>query len=144
MKFRLTIILSLLMLLALAACTTPSPAVTTEGPSNEPQSAATATAPAEVYPAPAQESAPQEAPQPVAGQPMYPDPQSGDIVNWSQAVAMLKNAEVTQIVRSQTLELTLNLKDGRSLVTNEPNTGELQIVLDSCGDVCSTVEVTGP
>lgn len=145
MKFRLTIILSLLALSVLAACTSPTPAVTTEQPSGEVQTAPTEPAPAEAYPQSAQQPvAVTEAPQAATGQALYPEPQSGDSVTWSQAVAMLNNAEITQIMKSASLELTLSLKDGRSLVTNEPGDGELQIVLDKCGDVCSGIEVTGP
>ena len=145
MKFRLTIILSLLALIVLAACTSPTPAVTTEQPSGEVQTAPTEPAPAEAYPQTAQQAAAvTEVPQVATGQALYPEPQSGDSVTWSQAVAMLNNAEVSQVMKAASLELTMNLKDGRSLITTEPGDGELQIVLDRCGDVCAGIEVTGP
>jgi hypothetical protein len=57
---------------------------------------------------------------------------------------MINNGEINQIMKSESLELTLNLKDGRSLLTNEPFDGELQTVLDRCGDVCTGIDVTGP
>jgi hypothetical protein len=145
MKFRLIITLSLLALIVLTACTSPTPAVTTEQPAGESQNSPTEAPPAEAYPQTAQQAvAVTEAPQVAPGQALYPEPQSGDSVTWSQAVAMLNNAEVNQIMKSATLELTLSLKDGRSLLTNEPGDGELQIVLDKCGDVCAGIEVTGP
>lgn len=144
MKFRLLIIVSMLALLLLAACSSSTPAVTTEQPTSESQNPPTEIAPAEAYPAPAEVVEATETPQVAPGQSLYPEPQSGDTITWAQAVAMINNAEVAQILKSQTLELTFNLKDGRSLLTNEPNTGELQIVLDKCGDACTSIEVTGP
>lgn len=143
MKFRLISIISLLVVLALAACSSSTPAASTEQPTIEPQTPPTEAAPAEAYPSPAEQVV-TEAPQVPAGQPLYPGPQSGDTVLWAQAVAMISNGEVNQILRSQNLELTLNLKDGRSLLTIEPSEGELQIVLENCGDVCAGIEVTGP
>jgi hypothetical protein len=145
MKFRLTIILSLLVLVALAACNgNPAPVVATEAPLSVTPSVPAETEPAEAYPVPATQKAPTEAPQVAAGQALYPEPQSGEAVAWAQAVAMINNGEINQIMKSESLELTLNLKDGRSLLTNEPFDGELQTVLDRCGDVCTGIDVTGP
>jgi hypothetical protein len=144
MKFRLWTIVSLLALLVVAACSSSTPAVSTEQPTSESQNPPVETAPAEAYPSPAEAVEATEAPQVAPGQSLYPEPQSGDEITWSQAVAMINNAEVNQVLKSPTLELTLNLKDGRSLLTNEPREGELQIVLDKCGDACTGIEVTGP
>lgn len=144
MKFRLITILSFLALIILAACTTPTPAVSTEQPAGESPNAPAATATPEAYPSPAEQAVVTEEPQVASGQALYPEPQSGDTVNWSQTVAMMNNGEVAQVLKSNTLELTLSLKDGRSLVTFEPQDGELQIAIDRCGDTCASIEVTGP
>ena len=61
----------------------------------------------EAYPSPAEQSVVTEAPQAAPGQALYPEPQSGDTVNWSQAVAMLNNGEISQILKTDNLELTL-------------------------------------
>ena len=110
MKFRLLIIVSMLALLLLAACSSS----TTEQPTSESQNPPTEIAPAEAYPAPAEVVEATETPQVAPGQSLYPEPQSGDTITWAQAVAMINNAEVAQILKSQTLELTFNLKDGRA------------------------------
>jgi hypothetical protein len=145
MKFRLTIILSLLMLVALAACNgSPAPEVTAELPVSVTEEAPAETEPTEAYPVPAQQEVVIEAPQVAPGEALYPGPQSGETVAWAQAVAMINNGEISQIMKSQALELTLSLKDGRSLLTTEPVDGELQLVLDRCGDVCAGIELTGP
>ncbi len=144
MKFRLTIILSLLMLVLLAACSSaPAPAVTAEAPSSATQATPAETEAAEAYPVPAQ-AVVTEAPQVAPGKSLYPGPQSGESVAWAQAVAMINNGEISQIMKSQSLELTLSLKDGRSLLTVETVDGELQAVLNRCGDDCADIVVTGP
>jgi hypothetical protein len=145
MKFRLTIILSLLVLVALAACNgSPAPVVTAEPPVSVTENAPAETEPTEAYPVPAQQEVVTEVPQVAAGEALYPGPQSGETVAWAQAIAMINNGEISQIIKAQSLELTLTLKDGRSLLTNEPVDGELQSVLDRCGDGCGEIEVTGP
>ncbi len=144
MKFRLITFLSLLALIILAACTSPTPAVSTDQPAGKSPTMPAETAIPEAYPSPAEQSVVTEAPQAAPGQALYPEPQSGDTVNWSQAVAMLNNGEISQILKTDNLELTLNLKDGRSLITIEPKDGMLQVVIDQCGDPCASLEVTGP
>jgi hypothetical protein len=87
------------------------------------------------YPAPVE--------QPTAANPanLYPAFKEGDQIAWNQAAALIANGEVMKIIAAPSLQVTLFLKDGRSLVTQQPAEGELQKVLDACGEACKDIEV---
>ena len=86
---------------------------------------------------------PADVPYPASGAStiLYPFFKSGDEVQWSEAVGMLTNGEVNQVLTNNAPKLTLALKDGRSLVVTEPQAGALQEVLQQCGDPCKAVVV---
>jgi len=145
MKTRTILSALLLLALLLSACqsaaptpqapvTEPAGANPTPGDYPEPQDGADAS-PAG-YPAPQEKSVQAPASTTV----LYPDPQSGDEVSWDQAYAMMRNGEVTEILKSSTGMLTLTLKDGRALVVKEPKAGDLEIALKSCGAVCESIK----
>jgi hypothetical protein len=75
------------------------------------------------------------------GSVLYPDPQSGDQVSWEQTVAMLNNGEVKEVLAGQNLQLTVSLKDGRSLKSSIPPEEDLQKTIEKCGDACKDVVV---
>jgi hypothetical protein len=126
MKSRIFVITLALLAIALTACSKPTP---TQVPQNN-------LAPTIVYPEPATESYP--SPEGVVTQAsvLYPEPKSGDEVSWEQAVAMVLNGEVTQIVQSKSLQLTLSLRDGRSLIAKEAALDDIKMVIEKCGAVC--------
>jgi hypothetical protein len=73
---------------------------------------------------------------------MYPAFGNGAQVSWSQARALILNSEVKKItVVTKTLLTTLVLKDGRSLLAQQPAPGELDKVIQECGDICKDIEV---
>ncbi len=127
MKLRLILIL-VCAALVLGACNTP-PAATSQV-----ESTANYPAPTDmVYPAPGatQEKLSQ----------LYPEPKSGDEVAWDHVVAMMYNGEVTQIVQSSSLQLTLSLRDGRTLVAKETTYDDVKIVIQKCGDPCKGIKL---
>lgn len=126
MRARLFLSVLVLAAVLLSACqsATPTPAQT-EAP------------PSDVYPAPlAQETSPPVKSGPV----LYPDVQSGSEVSWEAAKAMILNGEVAKITE-QVKTVTLDLKDGRSLTAVEDNPGDVQKVVDSCGDPCKGLAI---
>jgi hypothetical protein len=80
-------------------------------------------------------------PAPGASTVLYPSFKSGDEVQWTEALGMLNNGEVNQVLTNNAPKLTLVLKDGRSLVATEPEPGALQEAIQQCGEPCKTVEV---
>ena len=70
---------------------------------------------------------------------LYPGVLDGAEVYWTQAVAMIFNNEVTQVMQTHDLEVYLTLKDGRTLLSIEPQIDEVMKVIQSCGDPCSKI-----
>jgi hypothetical protein len=48
---------------------------------------------------------------------------------------------VAQVVQTHNLQVTLDLKDGRSLVTREPNIDDVFKIIDGCGQPCANISV---
>ena len=78
-----------------------------------------------------------------AGSPssVYPAFNDGDQISWENAIALINYGEVTKITVAQSLQVALFLKDGRTLLSQQPAEGELQKILDACGDLCKAIEV---
>ncbi len=140
MKSRWTMILGVGLLILSSACnsTPATPTVTT--PANPTQGVA-----ATSYPGPGQTSTSYPEPAVITNTQsqitsLYPDPKSGDTIAWDQAVALITHLEVASLSETGT-KLVLNLKDGRSLVTNEPAAGDFQILLQRCGVRCKDIKV---
>lgn len=144
MKSRLTLILGVGLLILLAACNSaaPVPATTEQAPApSNPTQAVVAT----TYPGPLQSGNSYPAPAVITNTQsqstsLYPGPKSGDTITWEQATALITNMEVASLSETGT-KLVLNLKDGRSLVTNEPASGDFQILLQRCGTRCKDIKV---
>jgi hypothetical protein len=145
MKSRWTLILGVGLLILLAACnSTPATPVATEQatvPANPTQGMAATT-----YPGPGQASSSYPEPAVITNtqsQPasLYPGPKSGDTIAWDQATSLISNLEVISVSETGT-KVVLNLKDGRSLNTNEPASGDLQkYLLQNCGQPCQDIKV---
>ena len=78
---------------------------------------------------------------PGAAEVLYPGVLDGTEVYWAQAVSMILNAEVTQVMQTHDLKVYLTLKDGRTLLAFEPQIDEVMKVIQSCGDPCSKILV---
>ncbi len=125
LKPTIWLVTGLLLVLALAAC---QPAVVetpaaTEAPEN--------------YPAPQQEQAVVE-----QTNTLYPEAASGSEVSWAQAFGMLMNGEISEILGAKAEKITLMLKDGRSLQALQPAIGDIQRVIENCGEPCAAVQLS--
>ena len=152
MKTRLWLSLVLLLLISLTACQSATPTVVVSTQPAQPSTDSGA------YPAPLAEptqiapgSASDLYPAPTAGSTknvpgsasvLYPDPQSGEAVMWNQAEAMILNGEVVKITRQGEKEITIDLKDGRSLIVKGPTEETVQKLFETCGDLCKTIQLS--
>lgn len=154
MKSRIYLSLVVMLAIILSACQSAQPAPqTTQNVPQPTQAAALPTQP-ETSPVPAQASATPSSdlsayPEPAVNASnattpgvLYPDSKSGDMVTWDQAQAMILNHEVLKISQNQALQITLFLKDGRSLLSLEPELDDVNKVIQTCGDPCKDISVT--
>jgi hypothetical protein len=143
MKIRSFLSVALLLVIALSACQSAVPSVETQEPAASSPTQAPQVVPSEgeTYPAPAAIPT-KTAPPPVAeGESLYPGPQSGDEISWEAAVALINNSEVAQVVQTHNLQVTLDLKDGRSLIAREPNIDDVFTVIEGCGQPCTDISI---
>ena len=131
MKTRLWLSLVVLLLISLTACQSATPTIV----STQPVQPSTDSG---AYPAP---SAEPTTIAPSSASVLYPDPQSGDEVMWNQAEAMILNGEVVKITRDNERQITIDLKDGRSLIVMGPTEETVQQLLETCGDLCNSVQL---
>jgi predicted small lipoprotein YifL len=156
MKTRIwpVLMLTLIIAVSLAACGTTAP--TTNPPTEQPvettspeQGTSNPTpfqqnlpSVQDAYPAPAI-AAPTENPNPQSGGgtagDAYPGPAQSEVIDWSIAQTRILNGEVSGVVQTQSLQVTLTLKDGRTMITTEPALDDVFNVLDQCGDPCKDV-----
>lgn len=76
---------------------------------------------------------------PEGGSGLYPNAQDGTEVMWVQAVAMIMNGEVTQVMQTHELKVYLTLKDGRTLLSIEPEIDEVMRVIEICDEPCKDI-----
>ena len=138
MKTRLWLSLALLLLISLTACQSATPTVAPVVAPTQLAQPATNTGDEGAYPAPTAEPA---SVAPGSASVLYPDPQSGDEVQWSQVAAMILNGEVIKITRDNDLQATIDLKDGRSLILRGPTDKKIQQLLETCGDPCKSIQM---
>lgn len=131
MKTRLLLSLVLLLLISFTACQSATPTVVSTQPVQP-------SADTGAYPAPTAEPVKTG---PGSASVLYPDPQSGDEVMWSQAEAMILNGEVVKITRDGEKQITIDLKDGRSLIVMGPTEETVQQLLQTCGDPCKNIQL---
>jgi len=72
---------------------------------------------------------------------LYPAYQDNDEIKWWHAQAMIMNGEVERVVQTHALKVTLFLKDGRALVTVEPEIDEVLKVIKLCDEKCVDIVV---
>ena len=143
MKPRVFLALLFVTAVLLSACG--GSAVTTESPATTQEAAAPGnpTAAAEQPSAPSNPYPPAEAQKPAPGAAaLYPDAADGQAISWAAVIAMTMNAEVKEIIVDANLNLTLMLKDGRSLTSTAPHLDEVDKLVAACGDVCKDLKLT--
>jgi inhibitor of cysteine peptidase len=65
-----------------------------------------------------------------------PSESSRTEVPWEEARELILAGEVQQVTQLHSLEVTLELTDGRRLVTTEPEIDAVFNVVDACGELC--------
>jgi hypothetical protein len=63
--------------------------------------------------------------------------QSGESIPWDEARELILAGEVQQVTQLHSLKVTLIMKDGRQLVTMEPEIDDVFDVVNACGDPCA-------
>ena len=141
------IILAILFILALTVSACQSAATATSTPTAAVTQALEQTAYPQPYPlatsdpylAPAEQN-PSAYPVPGAqSASLYPGIQDGTEVMWEQAVSVIMNDEVAQVMQTHELKVYLTLKDGRTLVTVEPEIDEVNRIIKDCGAPCKDI-----
>jgi hypothetical protein len=120
--------LVIILVLALSACQAKTP---------EPKPP-TQTAEITYPPAPL----PETAPYPGSVQPnMFPNYMDGDTLSWTDAAVVINSGAISKVVQTQSLQVTLLLKDGRKLITQEPALDDIAKAIQACGDLCKDIEI---
>ena len=60
-------------------------------------------------------------------------------IAWEMAADLIRNGLVEAVFQTHALEVTLVLKDGRTLTTIEPQIDDVFQVIDECGEPCSAM-----
>ncbi len=149
----LWLVVGVLFIFSISGCqSTPSPAPTQQvlpTTGSYPASTAAATPTTGSYPglvAPANPTAasypvPSSSVTPAVG--AYPSPQSGSsTIAWTDAEQYILNGDVTQIVQTKSLDVTLTLKNGKTIKTTAPAADAVNKAMTSCGNLCQNTSVT--
>lgn len=146
MKVRISLIILLLVSLLLSACQTGStpapqqteaPQVTNPAPTVEPVP----------YPEPGNTDSQPQPPtlEPTAfvptGSALYPDIADGNDARWVQVQAMALNGEVAKLIVFETTQVTVILKDGRSLRSVVDNLSVPAAMVEGCGEICKEIVI---
>jgi DNA-directed RNA polymerase alpha subunit len=60
-------------------------------------------------------------------------------VDWQTAVEVLNSGQVTEIMQTHDLQVTLTLDDGSQIVTVEPSIDDIFREVELCGNTCSKI-----
>lgn len=147
---RLVIMVLLLLIVSLTACS-PAPAPTTEPIATEPPEPTAASTPTSLseeaqpateqpeeavssggnaYPAPNIEYVPYNP---------YPDPIEGEEIEWSQVGTLLQNEQISEVLQLYSLQIVITLEDGRTFLATAPAKDEIFKLLDECGNRCNRI-----
>jgi hypothetical protein len=104
-------------------------------------------APTPVEPVPVQETPQEQLAYPAPGEDVVIQAeesqnfQDGDEILWNEAETIIMRGVVESVIQTHDLKVTLVLKDGRRLFTEEPEIDEVIKVIGLCGDLCANVRV---
>src|SRR2546425_7598597 len=66
-------------------------------------------------------------------------PPSRTIVSWEEAIAVLQTGQVTRVIQTHSLYVSLWLKNGFVITTKEPNIYAISYELSKCGAPCKSI-----
>jgi len=72
---------------------------------------------------------------------LYPDASDGDYMEWYQVTALITNGEVEKVVQTHDLQIYITLKDGRTLVSVQPEIDDVIKFIKKCGDACKDIRI---
>ena len=72
----------------------------------------------------------------------YPAPRDGSSIAWADAEQMILKGEVTGVIQTQSLDVTLTLKNGQTVKTTAPTAAAVNEAISTCGDPCKNISVT--
>jgi hypothetical protein len=62
-------------------------------------------------------------------------------VSWEEAKQLILDGQVRVVAQSHSLEVSPTLKDGRQLITTEPEIDAVFRVIEQCGEKCADIQV---
>jgi len=71
--------------------------------------------------------------------PLTQPPSNRSSVSWDRAITILQTGQVTRVIQTHHLDVSLWLKDGTVITTKEPNIYALYYELNKCGDPCKNI-----
>lgn len=128
----------------LAACSQPSTTVVTEQVQETPQLELAYPPPGEevvINPKPTTRAYPAPGEEVIIQDEEFQNFKDGDEILWREAETILMSGVVESVVQTHDLDVTLVLKDGRRLITEEPQIDEVIKVIGLCGDLCASIRV---
>src|SRR5712691_2014124 len=66
-------------------------------------------------------------------------PPTRTIVSWEEAFTLLQTGQVTQVIQTHHLYVSLWLKNGSVITTKEPTIDAISYELSKCGDPCKNI-----
>jgi len=127
-----------------AACSQPSPTVVMEKVQETPQLELPYPPPGEevvINPKPTTRVYPATGEEVIIQDEEFQNFKDGDEILWREAETILMSGVVESVVQTHDLEVTLVMKDGRRLFTEEPQIDEVIKVIGLCGDLCASIRV---
>lgn len=143
-KIRLIVSVLVLMMVAVA-CQKTSPGGG-ESATEAPVSEASIPYPVSGQPAPAEFGA-----YPSTGDPnaapvsdpkmLYPHLKDGDMLEWQSVEGTIFSGMVVSVSQKHDLQVSVTLKDGRTLLSTEPAIDDIIKIIQRCGDPCKDIKV---
>jgi hypothetical protein len=66
-------------------------------------------------------------------------PPSRTIVSWEEAITILQTGQVTRVIQTHSLYVSLWLKNGSVITTKEPTIYSISYEMRKCGDPCKNI-----
>jgi hypothetical protein len=71
--------------------------------------------------------------------PLTRPPSNRGSVSWEQAITVLRTGQVTRVIQTHSLYVSLWLKNGSVITTKEPTIYSISYELGKCGDPCKNI-----